>query len=129
MRVNVTKLKELLLAQLPGLRAKSKGRDVILAFDDDIAEALGKACEQDCDSELVHLTRAARIICRYVFEEANSFTGPFKEACQQEAVPPMLRALVDMVLHGPNIMIRMDGPSTQAASSIAQLLKLNGVKH
>ena len=128
-RVNMTRLKECLLAQLPGLRAQSKGRDVILAFDDDIAEALGKACEQDCNSESVHLAQAAQIIHRCMLEEANSFAGSFKEACQQEAVPPVLRAVVDMVLHGPNIKIQIDGCSTRAASSIAQLLKFNGVKH
>ena len=33
------------------------------------------------------------------------------------------------MLHGPNIKIQMDFPSTQAASSIAQLLEINGVKH
>ena len=124
-----TRLKECLLAQLPGLRAQSKGWDVVLAFNDNIAEALGKACEQDCDSELVYLARAAQIIRRYMFEEANLITGSCKEACQQEAVPPVLRALVDMVLHGSNIKIQMDGPSTQTASSIAQLLKFNGVNH
>ena len=100
-----------------------------MAFPDDITESLGIACEQNCDSELVHLAQAAQIIHRYMFEEANSFTGSLKEACQQEAVPPVLLALVDMVLHGPNIKIQMDGPSTQTAASIAQLLKFNNVKH
>ena len=65
-KVNSTRLKERLLAQLPGLRAQSKGRDVLLAFDEDIGEALGKACEQDCDTEAVHLAHAAQIVRRYV---------------------------------------------------------------
>ena len=95
-RMNTTKLKERLQAQLPGICAQSKGRDVVLAFDVNIAEALGKACEQDFDSELVHLAQAAQIIRRYMFEEANSFTGSFEGACEQEAV---LWALVYMVLH------------------------------
>jgi len=128
-RVNTTRLKERLLAQLPGLRAQSKGRDVLLAFDEDIGEALGKACELDCDSELVHLARASQIVRRYMFEEANSFTGSFKEGCQQEAVPPVLLSLVNMVLHGPSIKNQFDAPSRQAALSIAQLLKFNGAKH
>ena len=53
-KVNSTRLKERLLAQLPGLRAQRKGRYVLPAFDEDIDEALGKACEQDCDTEAVH---------------------------------------------------------------------------
>ena len=56
-----------MLAQLPGLSAQSKGRDVLLAFDEDIGEAIGKACEQDCDTEAVDLARAAQIVRRYMF--------------------------------------------------------------
>ena len=62
-----TRLKERLLAQLPGLRAQSKGRDVLLEFDEDIGEALGKACEQDCNTGAVHLARAAQIVRRYMY--------------------------------------------------------------
>ncbi|KAK3887811.1 hypothetical protein Pcinc_008090 [Petrolisthes cinctipes] len=61
--------------------------------------------------------------------ETNSFTGSFKEGCQQKAVPPVQLALVNMVLHRPTINNQSDAPPTQAALSIAQLLKLNGVKH
>ena len=57
-------LKERLLAQLPVLRAQSKGRDILLASGEDIGEALGKACEQDCDTEAVHIARAAQIVRR-----------------------------------------------------------------
>ena len=127
-RVNTTRLKDCLLAQIPGLRAQNKGRDVLLAFDDDIGQALDKACEPDCDSELVHLARAAQIVRRYMFENTNSFTGSFKEKCQKEAVPPVLLELVNMVLHGPAIKNQADTHSTQAALSISQLMKLNSVK-
>ena len=67
MKVNSTRLKERLLAPLPGPIAQSKGRDVLLAFDEDI----GKACEQHCDTEAVHLARAAQIVRRYMFEDTD----------------------------------------------------------
>ena len=39
-RINTKRLKERLLDQMPNLKAHTKGRDVVLAFDDDIADAL-----------------------------------------------------------------------------------------
>lgn len=44
-------------------------------------------------------------------------------------MPPVLLALVNMVLHGPNIKNQIDSLSTQAAFSIAKLLKFNSVYH
>ena len=41
------------------LKHQSKGRDIMLVFDEDIGAVLGKACEQDSDSDAVHLARAA----------------------------------------------------------------------
>ena len=54
-RVNTTRLKQRLLAHFPDLRAHTKGRDVFLVFDENIGAALGKACEQDSDSDAVHV--------------------------------------------------------------------------
>ena len=127
-KVNSTRLKERLLAQLPGLRSQSKGQDVLLAFDEDIGEALGKACEQDCDTEAVHLARAAQIVRRYMFEDTGRFRGSFQGGCQEDSVPNVLVAMVNMVLDGPSIKNQSHSSSTQAALSIAQLLKFNSVK-
>ena len=113
---------------MPGLRAQNKGRDVLLAFNEGIGEALDKACKQDCDSETVHLARAVQKVCCYMFEDDNSIMGSFKEDCQEKAVPLVLVALVDMVLEGPSIKNQSDASSPQAALYIVQLLKFNSVK-
>ena len=46
---------------------------------------------------------------------------------QQKSVPILLLALVNMVLEGPSIKDQIQECSTQAALSIAQLLKFNSV--
>ncbi len=102
-RVNTTRLKQRLLAHFPDLRAQSKGRDVLLVFDEDIGAALGKACEQDSDSDAVHLARAAQIVRRHMFEDPKPFNGSFEEMCQEKSVPNLVLALVNMVLEGPSI--------------------------
>ncbi len=115
-RTHTTRLKQRLLAHFPDLRAQSKGRDVVLAFDEDIGLALGKACEQDSDSDAVHL---AQIVRRCMFN-SKPFTGSFEENCQSKSVPHSLLALV---------IKEQSDSSTQAALSIAQNLKYNSVKY
>lgn len=39
---------------------------MLLVFDEDIGAALGKACEQDSDSDAVHLACAAQIVRQHV---------------------------------------------------------------
>lgn len=70
-RVNTTRRKEGLLAQLLGPQAGSIGQYVLFAFGEDIGKAPGKAYEQDFDRELVHLSWAPQIVRLYMFEEAN----------------------------------------------------------
>ena len=71
----------------------------MLVFDEDIGAALGKACEQDSDSDAVHF---AQIVRRNIFR-SNPFTRLFEENCQEKSVPHQLLAVVSMVLEGPNI--------------------------
>jgi hypothetical protein len=96
-RVNTIRLKERLLAQIPDLQAQTQGRNVLLAFSDNIGAALAKACEWDNDSDAVHLGHAAQIVHCHMFVEQKPFTG-FQEGCQRESVPNLLLALVNMIL-------------------------------
>ena len=48
-RVHTTRLKQCLLAQFTDMQAQKKGRDVLMAFEEDIGTALAKACEFDKD--------------------------------------------------------------------------------
>ena len=98
-KVHSTRLKQRLLAQFPDMRAHTKGRDIMMAFED-VGAALAKACELHSDSDAVHLAHAAQIVRRHMFGEAKPFTG-FLEGCQEESVPPLLVALVSMIVEGP----------------------------
>ena len=121
-RVNSTRLKERLLAEFPDMRAYIKGRDVLMAFEDDIGTALAKACEQDNNEDALHIARAAQIVRRHIFGEAKPFNG-FPEQCQVDSVPQLLLTLVNMVLEGPSIKDQMEEATSPAALTIAQLLK------
>ena len=74
-RVHTTRLKQRLLAQFTDMRAQKKGRDVLMAFEEDIGSALAKACEFDSDNDAIHLARAAKIVRNHMFGKAKPFTG------------------------------------------------------
>ncbi|KAJ8407186.1 hypothetical protein AAFF_G00288620 [Aldrovandia affinis] len=126
-RVHSTRLKQRLLAQFPDMRAHTKGKDILMAFEEDLGAALAKACELDSDSDAVHLAHAAQIVRRHMFGEAKPFTG-FPEGCQEESVPLLLLALVSMILEGPSIKEQM-ADTNPAAIATTQILKFNSVKH
>ena len=60
-----------------------------------------------------------------MLEKKTSFTGTFENNCQKNSVPQCLYSLVNMILRGPNIQNQTENKSTQATSTISQLLQLN----
>ena len=63
-RVHSTRLKERLLQQCPELTSYKDGREVLLAFNEDIAAVLKKATENNIDSEAMLIAKTANIIRR-----------------------------------------------------------------
>lgn len=57
--VNSTRLKERLLAELPGLVAYKKGRDILLAFEKDVGPVLSEASSF---ADAIILAKAAQIL-------------------------------------------------------------------
>ena len=125
-RVHSTRLKERL--EFPDMRTYNKGKNVLIAFEDDVGTSLAKACELDSDKGALHLACAAQIVRRHMFGEAKPFNG-FPERCHEESVPKLLLALVSMVLEGPSIKDQMVEVTTTAALAIAQMLKFKSIKH
>lgn len=125
--MHTTRLKERLLAHFPNMCAQHQGRDILLAFKEDLGDALAKACKLDADSDAVHLARAAKIVRRHIIGEDKLFNG-FPPDCQQDSVPPVLLALVTTILEGASMKHHTES-TIQAALSISQLLKFNSLKH
>ena len=128
-RIHTTRLKEKLLAHIPGLSAHKKGREVILAYDDDIGQALVDTYLSDTDSDAMCMAQVATIIRKDLFEQNEPFTGTFKANCQIDCVSTSLLSLVRMILEGPSIKNQTSTPLSQSALTISQLLQFNSVKH
>ncbi|KAK3731849.1 hypothetical protein QZH41_020219, partial [Actinostola sp. cb2023] len=116
-RVNTTRLKERLLIHLPGLEDHNNGRDVYLAFKDDLGRMMEKAHQEDCDEEAIHLAKAASIVRKEMLAMKYSFDGSFDSDCQTKSVPESLLSLVNMILYGPNIEAQTNTTSSAQAQS------------
>jgi len=104
------------------MRAHREGRDVLLAFKDDIWIALKTAYKSDFDSDALMLKQSGTIVRREIFNRKCAFEGHFSEMCHQDAVPPPFLALLSMVIGGANIQEQSNNPAEQQVSlSIAQL--------
>ena len=86
-RINTTRLKERLLDQMPSLKAHTKGRDVVLAFDDDTADALIIASQFKKDSDIMHLAKTGQIVRKEMLEKKQAFDGYFPPEVLTESVP------------------------------------------
>jgi len=75
LEVHTTSLKQRLLAHFPSMCAQHQGRDVLLAFNEDLGDALAKACELEEDSDAVHLARAAQIVRRRIIGNDKVFNN------------------------------------------------------
>ena len=129
-RINSTRLKDRLLFQIPGLKAYTEGREVLLAFEKDIGVVLQKACNNN-DTHAIHLAKAATVVRQEMLSKKQEFNGAFEPDCQTQAVPETLLALVNMILNGPNIKDQEsnDEHFSKSALAICQLLIFNMTKH
>ena len=80
-RVHSTELKDRILRYFPNLDEHKRGRDILLAFNQDVGAALRMACEQDADSDGIHLARPADIVRRDMLKMTTAFSGSFDTLC------------------------------------------------
>ncbi|KAH3828449.1 hypothetical protein DPMN_130411 [Dreissena polymorpha] len=72
--VNLSRLKDKLLAEIPELEAHRKGRDVMLAFKQDVGEALSQAIDYS-DARIV--TKAAKLLRKQMISTKELSMVPF----------------------------------------------------
>ena len=58
-----------------------------LAFSSDIGAALHFSQRHDCDTEAMHLAKAAMLVRKELLAQNQCFNGTFDTNCQRSAVP------------------------------------------
>ena len=124
--VHSTRLKEHILARFPDLGSYKEGREVLLAFNDDVSIALKIACDSNPDSDALCLMKAANLVRKDMKRVENHFTGLFKENYQSDSAPKPLLAWTSIILNDPNIPSDPESIfNSQPNLSLAQLLLYN----
>ena len=128
-RIHTTRLKERLIQQCPDLTSYKDGREVLLAFTEDVAAVLKKATETSSDSEAMAIAKAANIIrCDFLNMEKSQFHDTFESNCQESSVPQSLRSLIEMIMGGASIKTQSSNiVENQAVLTVSQLIRFNSV--
>ena len=125
-RVHSTDLKERILAKVPGLQAHKKGRDIVMAFSEDVGKALELTRFRDFDDEAIILLKASKIIRRDIIATKTQFSGTFDKNSQQESIPQSLKTLIGLILEATDIKTLSSRVSdAQPTLSISQLMLFN----
>ena len=124
--VNVTRLKEIILAEIPDLFEEKKGKYVILTSRRPLGESIFEA-SMSPRTEGGILYSAAKIIRKYMFEHDEFFDGDLSQDRQKQSVPRHLLLLLGLILEDCN-----DSTISNAIADIslklAQLVRFNAVK-
>ena len=123
-QVNRTRLKEQLLEHIPGLEAFKKGRDVVLAFRDDVGPMISTASKYSNSEEMI-LANAANILRKKMLNHKRMFEGKLDEIAIFNSIPPSLLQFVCMIEHGVDIESQLQFGSTTTDLALAQLLQYN----
>ena len=120
--VNATRLKDKLLQEIPGLEAYKKGRNIVLAFREDIGLLISKACDY---SDAMVLAKAANILRKNMINHKWKFDGKLDEEAIHSSLPPSLLQFVCMIEHGVDIESQLQFGATTTDFALAQLLQYN----
>ena len=122
-RINATRLKTRVLTAFADLTAHTQGRGVLLILSQEIGDVLLEA--KNRDSEVFCLAKAAMIARREILQVKNFFNGTFVTESQTDAVPALLKTLLDMIMRGPTT--KRDSVESQACLTVAQLMVFNTI--
>ena len=125
--VHTTRLKERIEHQLPKIQSYSKGREVYLMYEEDVANVIHNASKSEYDSTYTQLAQVARVVRDEILQIKTSFSGSWEKECQKESVSKLLQTLVSMILHGTDITRKHEANenSSQPVLSLSQLITFN----
>ena len=97
--MNSTRLKDQLLSEIPELEAHKKGRDVLLAFIEDVGSVLSTSMDY---TEAIIITKAAKILRQRMIDYKSTFSGTFHDNCVEDSIPSVLSQFVSMIEQNPS---------------------------
>lgn len=96
---------------LPSISAYFQGRDILLASNRDIGDAM-------------YLAKAAKVVREEILTHTQSFNESFPLLCQDKSVSPSLKAFFSIILKGPGSMKKEEN-ARHASLSVFQVIIYN----
>ena len=120
--VHNSRLKEKLLNKMPGLKAHTKGRDLLLISEKGIGSTIALACDY---SDNIHMAKTAEILREDLQKHKSKFMGSFSADEIQSSISSSWLHLVKMIEHGPDIKSQLENDRCKSDLTIAHLLMFN----
>ena len=92
--VNVTRLKEEILKEVPALCEQRNGKFILLTLDAHVGKALFDVTQNSHKDDGIVLSRPAKIIRKTMFEKEEIFNGDLSREKQKGSVPSLLLHLI-----------------------------------
>ena len=126
--VNVTRLKEKILAEFPEIWEQKCERCTILTTSSKrIENAIYKQSIMSDQAEGSTIFKASKVIRKYMFETDEVFDGDFSEECELKAFPSHLLLLLGLILEGSEDL-NISDTTASVALKLSQLVRFNAVK-
>ena len=127
--VNVIRLKEEILEEVPAPCEQRNGKFILLTLDAHVGKALFDVTRNSHKDDGIVLSRAAKIIRKHMFDKEEIFNGDLSKENQKDSVPSPLLHLISLILVGASMRDNYNDNSKNVAVNIGQLIKFNTVKH
>ena len=125
--VNVTRLKEDILEQMPGLCEKKDGKFVVLTVEDEVGKTLISLAQNSAKDNGFVISKAAKIIRKKMLVDDVTFDGDLSSEKQLQSVESSLLRLVSLLING-DTPIYEGTAAEKVAVNLAQLIRFNAVK-
>ena len=126
--VNITRLKDQIVNEIPGLSVQKSGKFVILTLQEDVGRALVECSQNTRQDEGIILSKAARVVRRFLFSKEEIFDGDLSPSKQKESVPLPLLNLISLIIDGKTTIEKASSNAAAIATNLAQLIKFNALK-
>ena len=127
--VNVIRLKEEILEEVPAPCEQRNGKFVLLTLGAHVGKALFDVTQNSHKDDGIVLSRAAKIIRKHMFDKEEILNGDLSKEKQKDSVPSPLLHLISLILVGGSMRDNYNDNSKNVAVNIGQLIKFNTVKH
>lgn len=123
--VHRTRLKDLLISKVNGLRSELVGRDVVLLFDEDVKHLIKHYWAHKCEDDynVIYRKAAMKLRKEILVDNEHNFDGSLQNSFTQEnSEPEETIKFLNVILYGES------SSTTKIACNLAQLIKFNSKK-